>query len=312
MARTIAITGGRGFIGRRLVAKHAALGDRVRVLSRKEPGPNVGLRIETFLGDLLSPELATLANFARGADVLYHCAAEYQDPSRMTAVNVEGTRTLLMAAAGHIGRWVQLSSLGIYGPMRSGVIREDTAPTPSGPYEASKLAADELVMDDAKRSGMQWTMLRPGIVFGRDMPNASVRAFLRAIRSGQAVSIGPPGAILPYVHVDDVVAALMLIGLHPRAVGEVFNICEDCTVGEFMEEAARLLGVSPPSLRLPEALVRAAAAALSWIPGFPLTAARIDALTRRTRYPSDKLIRTLGFRFETGWRLGLRETVAAH
>jgi len=153
-------------------------------------------------------------------------------------------------------------------------------------------------------------MLRPGIVFGHDMPNESVRAFLRAIRSGHFVFIGPPGTLLPYVHVDDVVAALLLCGGDNRAIGEIFNISEDCTVEEFVLEAARLLATAAPTTRVPEILARVAAKALSWVPGFPLTTARVDALTRRVSYPVDKLTHTLGFRFAMGWRNGLREMAA--
>jgi nucleoside-diphosphate-sugar epimerase len=116
---------------------------------------------------------------------------------------------------------------------------------------------------------------------------------------------------LPYVHVDDATAALVLCGGDDRAVGEIFNISEDCTIEEFVLEAARLLATRAPTMRFPETLVRVATKALSWVPGFPLTTARVDALTRRVCYPADKLVHTLGFSFTTGWRNGLRETVVA-
>ncbi len=306
MGQTIAITGGRGFIGRKVVASHLALGDRVRVLARGATGPAWGRDVEIVSCDLTSSAPAQLERFTTGADVLYHCAAEYRDPFRTSAVNVEGTRKLLAAAAGNIARWVQLSSLGVYGPRRSGVVREDTSPTPVGAYETSKLA-----IDACKRTGMPWAMLRPGIVFGHGMPNDSLRAFLRVIGRGRFAFIGPPGAVLPYVHVDDVAAALVLCAKDNRAVGEIFNLSEDCKVEEFVFEAARLLGAAPPNLRLPELPVRVAAKALSWIPGVPLTTARVDALTRRVSYPVDRIRETLAFRFATGWRNGLREMVAA-
>lgn len=310
MPGTIAITGGRGFIGRRLVERHLALGDHVRVLVRDASDPSWGRNVEIVSGDLTSSEPTRLKHFAKNAEVLYHCAAERQDVLRMSAVNVEGTRKLLGAAEGNIGRWVQLSSLGVYGPRRSGVVREDTPPAPVGAYETTKLAADQAVIGACRRTGMRWAMLRPGIVFGRDMPNESMRALLRAIRGGRFAFIGSPGALLPYVHLDDVVTALLLCGRDDRAVGESFNLSEDCMVGEFALEAARLLAAAPPTMHLPEILVRAAAKALSWVPGFPLTMARVDALTRRVAYPSDKIVQTLEFRFATGWRSGLHEMVA--
>jgi nucleoside-diphosphate-sugar epimerase len=293
-----------------LVASHLAAGDHVRVLARDATQPFWGREVEIISGDLVSADPQRLRSFAKGADVLYHCAAEQADSLRMTAVNVEGTRGLL-AAAGGAGRWVQLSSLGVYGGMRSGVVREDTAPCPAGAYEVSKLAADRIVVDTCGRVGIQWVVLRPGIVFGHDMPNDSMRALLRAIRRGRFVFIGPRGALLPYVHVDDVVAALVLCGGDKRAAGEIFNLSDHCTVEEFVVEAARLLTTAPPAARVPRVLAKTVAMILSSLPGFPLTSDRVDALTRRVRYPIDKLAHTLEFRLATGWRNGLREMIAA-
>jgi len=192
--RTIAVTGGRGFIGRRLIERHLALGDRVRALVRNAAGLLWSHSVEIFHADLMSSEPDQLRRFAFGADILYHCAAEHQDASRMAAVNIEGTRKLLLAAAGCTGRWIQLSSLGVYGPKRSGIVSEEDTPAPVGAYETSKLTADQMVVGELKGTGTQWSILRPGIVFGREMPNESVRAFLRAIRNGSFVFIGAPGA----------------------------------------------------------------------------------------------------------------------
>jgi nucleoside-diphosphate-sugar epimerase len=83
------------------------------------------------------------------------------------------------------------------------------------------------------------------------MPSESMRAFLRAIRSGRFAFIGSPGAPLSYVHVDDVVTALVLCGQDNRAIGEIFNLSEDCTVEEFVLEAASLLAAAPPDYARP-------------------------------------------------------------
>src|SRR5436853_6570123 len=122
----IAITGGTGAVGRRLVDRFVAAGDTVRALTRQDD-PGFAPAVEVHRGDLAS-ETGALARFADGADVLYHCAAEIYDPGRMMEVNAGGTGRLIAAARGRVRRWVQLGSIGTYGAPERGVI--DGAPPP--------------------------------------------------------------------------------------------------------------------------------------------------------------------------------------
>jgi len=305
MTKLIAVTGASGFIGRILAQRHLQDGDHLRILTRGSRPGEWPLKVEIHRADLTRPDPDSLSHFAQGADVLYHCAAEIIDEDRMESTNVTGTRHLLAAAAGRIGRWVQLSSMGIYGVRQSGIVTEDTVPTPGNTYEQTKWAADREVLDAGRCHGMAFTLLRPAIVFGQSMPNNSMRALIRAIGSGHFFFIGAPGAILPYVHVDDVVEGLMVCGRHPRAAGQTFNLCDEFTIEEFVAEVARLLPCKVPARRLPKLPIRIMAAVLGKIPGFPLTTGRVDALTRRVSYPSTHLAEITGFRLVTGWKKGL-------
>lgn len=286
----VAVTGASGFIGRRLVAEHLRRGDRVRILTRKA-GAALPEGVEAHVGDLAG-ELP--AGFPGEADVLYHCAAELRDVANMESINVGGTARLL-AAAGGIGRWVQLSSVGVYGPQRVGVVTEETSPAPANPYERSKAEADRLVMAGAAAGGFGYAILRPSIVFGTDMPNPSLRQLAAMVRRGLFFFIGPPGATANYIHVDDVVAALMLCGSHPRAAGQVFNLSDCRSFEDFIAAIAAACGVPRPTRRLPENLVRALAAVFGRVPRNPLTTARIEAMTGRASYPIDKIRGMLGY-----------------
>ena len=144
-------------------------------------------------GDLEKPDDA-LARFSDRLDVLYHCGAEVVDVRRMYAVNVEGVRALLRAAAGRIGRWVQLSSVGVYGPSQSGVISEDTPVAPRGIYEQTKADADALIMEAGRlRHIASYAVLRPSIVFGTGMPNQSIAQMMRVVQRRLFFYIGRSG-----------------------------------------------------------------------------------------------------------------------
>ena len=308
----VAITGGTGFIGSRLAAAHLARGDRVRLLTRRAPParPPLPPGASWCAGDLRDPA-ADLAAFAGGADVLYHCAGVLRDPRAMAAVHVGGTRRLLEAAEGRVGRWVQLSSVGVYGPRRDGEVTEESPIRPVGPYEVTKAAADDAVGAAHARGRIVAATLRPSIVFGPGMPNGSLRALIRMVERRLFFFVGPPGASANYVPAESVVEALMICGAHPAAAGAVFNLSDHATLEEFVGWIAEERGVAAPRARLPEAPVRAASALLRLVPGWPLTPSRVAALTTRARYPATRLERTLGFRPTTGLERAVRALARA-
>jgi len=282
----IAITGATGFVGKYLVDKHLQLGDSVSVLTRSRLSiPNV----EVFQADLTSPGL-NLTSFLNEIDVLYHCAGVLSDESKMEQLHVHGTKELIKFAKGNVGRWVQLSSVGVYGPCQAGSISESSHLHPNNVYEKSKLESDELIMD----SGIEYSILRPSIVFGESMTNQSLFSMIRMINAGWFFYIGKSGAKMNYVHVNDVVQALYLCGTHADAKADIFNLSQTISI----EHMVPALG-GESCQRIPLAVANFIANMSRIFPGIPLTSSRINALTSRCSYSSDKIQETLGFEFSS-------------
>ncbi|MGA2962917.1 MAG: NAD-dependent epimerase/dehydratase family protein [Candidatus Korobacteraceae bacterium] len=293
----VAITGGTGFIGRRLVQRHAAAGDTVRVLTRR-PSNQTGFpdAVRVHTADLASgTDAALLSQFVQGADVVYHCAGEISNESRMRSLHVDGTRRLIEAAEGRIGHWVQLSSVGAYGPHRCGAVTEETPLRPVGAYETSKAESDELVQQAARSGSFSCTVLRPSIVFGPGMKSQSLRQMGRMIDRGIFFFIGLVGASANYICVENVIEALVSCGRIPAAKGRVYDISDRRTIEEFVAVIADALRKPCPNLRIPERLARFAARTLGKVPSFPLTESRVDALTSRAVYPADRIERELNY-----------------
>ncbi len=301
----VAITGGTGFIGRKLALRHLQRGDEVRVLTRRA-GPESGLpeAVAVFRGDLT--EESVLSAFTAGADVLYHCAGEIRDATRMAAVHVEGTRRLIEAARHRVGRWVQLSSVGVYGHPRAGRITEESPPDPRGVYETTKKQSDELVQAAGRSGAFPWVILRPSIVFGEDMPNQSLFQMMRVIDRGQFFFVGKPGASANYIYVDNVIDALLLCAQHPGAPGKTFNLSDFATLEAFVGMIADALGRERPRARLPAFAARLLAAAGTAVSRrFPLTPSRVDALTTRASYPIDAIQGALGYTHRVSLQTGI-------
>lgn len=224
----------------------------------------------------------------------------------MRQLHVEGTANLLSLLRSRERsseplRWVQLSSVGAYGPGEiSGmtrVVTESTPEDPRGEYEITKTVADHLLQNASREGNISLTILRPSNVFGPGMPNRSLPGLLNAIQRGLFFYIGSRDATSTYVHVDDVARALVACASNPNAVGRVYNLSNDCRLADLVNAVADASGRSRPRLLVPESLVRTVSSTFEGRSFWPLTSSRIDALVSRTSYPADLIKRELGFEF---------------
>jgi nucleoside-diphosphate-sugar epimerase len=144
----LAITGGTGFVGSRLIALAIEAGHRVRALTRREQAERE--HIVWVPGDL--QDGPALARLAEGADAVIHVAGVVNAPDRagFALGNVEGTRNMLAAAEGAgLKRFVHVSSLAAREPGMSD-------------YGWSKAEGDRLV----EASPLDWTIVCPPAIYG--------------------------------------------------------------------------------------------------------------------------------------------------
>lgn len=304
----VAITGGTGFIGRQLVLRLLERGDSIRVLSRCSRSETGLLGAHTFYGDL-SAQDAKLESFVDGVDVLYHCAGVINDTERMYAVHVQGTERLLAAARGRIGKWVQLSSVGAYGPVSAGMVTEDCPESPVGEYECTKTESDRLVRAFSDEGAFPAVLLRPAIVYGPNMRNRSLFQLIRTIDRGLFFFIGPPGASANYIHVANVVEALVRCGTQERSNGRTYIVSDHRSLEEFVGMIASALDRHAPRHRLSLAPVHLFARLGRWLPGFPLTESRVAALSNRAIYSCSRIQDELGYVHTISMEQGIRQMV---
>lgn len=293
------VTGGTGFIGLGLVRALLSQGHHVTMLSRKSAEQARVLFTDQDRDHLswITTDLAhqdsglptKLQPFLVPEAVLFHCAGEVKDPDVMQALHVDGTARLIEATRGKLNTWVQLSSVGAYGPKHQGIVTETTPEAPVGPYETSKTQADELVRSAALDGAFSARILRPAIVIGPDMPNDALRQIISVLYRRRFVYFGKKTALTNYVAVDNLIEALIACPSAQGEICEVFNLAETRPLHEVIDALSRGLGIIPPSRRIPLALVYAAASLGRVVPGFPLTRSRADALSSTASYDSDKL-----------------------
>ncbi len=260
MSRTVLVTGGAGFIGSNLVRELLERGDTVRVLDNFSTGFRGNLseledEVEVVEGDLRSYERVHAA--VRGAEVVFHQGAlpsvprSVQDPLTTTAVNVEGTLNVLLAARDEgVRRVVTASSSSVYGNGGTLPRTEDQAPDPISPYAVAKLAAERFCTSFSRVYGMETVSLRYFNVFGpRQDPNSQYAAvvprFISAIAAGRPVTIHGDGEqSRDFTYVANVVVANVRAAEAPGAAGEILNVATGGseTVDNLADTIGRLLG----------------------------------------------------------------------
>jgi len=288
----VLVTGGAGFIGSNLVRALLERGDDVRVLDNFSTGSRAnldGVDVEIVEGELRSYE--RVHNAVRGVEVVYHLGAlgsvprSVQDPLTSSAVNVEGTLNVLLAArdAG-VRRVVFASSSSVYGSSAELPAREDGPVDPISPYGVAKLAAERYCVSFSRvYHTFETVVLRYFNVFGpRQNPHseyaAAVPLFITAIAEGKPVTIfGDGGQARDFTYVSNVVDANLLAADAEGANGRIFNVAAGAphTVTQLIDTLAELLGKPaekiyadprPGDIRDSFADVAAARETLGWEP----------------------------------------------
>ncbi len=209
MSRKVLVTGGAGFIGSNLVHALLERGDNIRVLDNFATGNRANLAgieddIEIVEGELRSYE--RVHNAVRGVEVVFHQGAlpsvprSVQDPLTTSAVTIEGTLNVLLAARDeHVRRVVFASSSSVYGNTGTLPRTETQQPDPISPYAVAKLAAERYCVSFSRVYGLETVALRYFNVFGpRQNPHSQYAAvvplFFAAIQDGRPVPIHGDGS----------------------------------------------------------------------------------------------------------------------
>jgi nucleoside-diphosphate-sugar epimerase len=256
---TVLVTGGAGFIGSNLVRGLLDRGDDVVVLDNFATGSRSnldGLDVKVVEGELRSYE--RVHNAVRGAEVVFHLGAlgsvprSVQDPLTSSAVNVEGTLNVLLAARDEgVQRVVYSSSSSVYGVRRDLPVKEDAPPDPLSPYGVTKLAAERFCVAFARvYDGLETTVLRFFNVFGpRQSPHSQYAAvvpkFMTRIAAGDQITIDGDGEqSRDFTYISNVVDATIRAAFAEGVSGRIFNVATggSASVNHLADTIGSILG----------------------------------------------------------------------
>jgi nucleoside-diphosphate-sugar epimerase len=229
------VTGAHGFIGANLVRSLLAAGDDVHAIVRPDSAHasrNAELEGRVTFHECDITDAAHLATIVREItpERVFHLAhyggnRGQADEAMIRHVIMDGTAALYDACRGvlSIRAIVHTGSSSEYG-IKSAPMREDMVLEPHTAYGAAKGWATVHGQRLAQEAKLPIVTVRPFSVYGAyEAPARLVPAAIRAAIRGEALPISDPTTPRDFIHVDDVVEALLQAStnVHP---GEIFNL----------------------------------------------------------------------------------------
>jgi NADH dehydrogenase len=265
----ILVTGASGYLGSHIVRRLAGLGRPVRALVRNRRFAEAearlaNLKIDWVEGDVTKPE--TLPPALAGVEAVIHTVAIAIEKGERTyeSINYQGTVNLVNAAkAAGVKRFVNICQLGADSQL---------------PYRflASKGKAQEYVA----ASGLEWTALRPSVIWGPEDEFANTFAKLVPLSPLIFPIIGNGKAPFQPVWVEDVVSAAVTSLDDPGTIGHDYELGgpQVLTIEEIERRTLKAIGAKRLMIPFPIPILRLAVLVMGLLPAPPVTASLLDLL----------------------------------
>lgn len=262
----VLVTGGTGFLGRRLVERLLAQKRPVTILARRS-APDLAARGVRFIAAPLTDKPALL-EATRDIGTVFHIAAKvgvFGRPADFHETNVNGTLSLLEACRlNKVPRLVHTSTPSVVYNERDLANADETLPLTTScpsPYPLTKAIAERAVLA-ANTPGLRTIALRPHLIWGRGDPHLVPRVIAAAC-AGKLRIVGDGKNRVDMVHVENAVDAQLLAETalidNTPAVGRAYFItnAEPVALWPWINNLLGALNIPPVTKKIPLKLARA-------------------------------------------------------
>jgi nucleoside-diphosphate-sugar epimerase len=318
------VTGGSGFVGKRLITALRERGHSVRALGRSEAARTEvsQLGAEPWEGDLSDAEV--LKRGMEGCEVVFHSAAvvktwgpraDFYEP------NVRGTEHVLEASrAVGVKRLVHVSTEAVLLDGTPLVNVDETRPlpeTPIGHYAATKNAAERLVLS-VNSPELTTIAVRPRFIWGLG-DNVVMPSIIAAVKSGRFRWVDGGHYKTSTCHVANCVEGLLLAAEKGQG-GQAYFLTDGEPVDfrDFITAMLKTQGVEPGRKTIPRGFAMSVATVSEllwnflWLPGMPpVTRSELLLAGSEVTVSDAKARRELGYEGRVSREAGLRELAKA-
>jgi nucleoside-diphosphate-sugar epimerase len=314
----IFVTGGTGFLGRKLIKRLVEEGHSIMALSRSEASDG----IISLLGAVaVRGSLNNIASWAgnfKTNDIVIHCAAPVEFWGEWkkfyNEITVATKNLLVYSAEMGIKRFIYISSESVVQGKKPLIEIDENFSYPKEPNsyygKAKKLAELEILNYE---TDMETLIIRPSFIWGKDCP--AIELIEHKIKAGQFLWLDRGKCIIETVHVDNVVEAIIL-ACTKGSSHSIYFVTDDnlITVRDFFTEIMKIKGITIPEKSFPNFIVKGVATSTEFLWKVfkvknPPPISRFDwsfvGMTRK--YDISKIQNELGYKPVTSREEGLKE-----
>ena len=245
----ILVTGGKGFIGSKIVEMLTKDGHMVTVVDNNDTYGImtkqeleklfqwrtrnwVAENVQVISGDILN-RLICLKAFSHNPDIVIHLAtyprAKIVDEDPILGIpKVINTTTNLLwhSSKWNIKKFVYISSSMVYGDFADGT-KEDANTKPKNIYGEAKLTGERMVKLFAKRDNLNYNIVRPSGVYGPgDMPDRVVSKFFEKAMKNETITLHNGANKVDFTYRQDAARGIIM-----SALSSVSNVSFNITAG---------------------------------------------------------------------------------
>ncbi len=217
---------------------------------------------EIITGNIASQDAVELIRKNK-PETIFHLAADayvpnsFNHPREGMESNLWGTINVLEACRtlNKLKAVVCTSSSEIYGTAQYAPIDENHPLNPSSPYAASKVAADRAAYSYFNTYHLPVAIIRPFNTFGPRHTYDVIPKFIRLAKNGEPLTVHGKGLqTRDFTYVEDMVEAFLLMGSHPKALGQSVNFGtgRDVTIKKTAELVKSFVGSDSPIVYTPQ------------------------------------------------------------
>jgi nucleoside-diphosphate-sugar epimerase len=266
--QSILVTGGTGFIGSHLLPKLHKRNLQIVLAVRNHLSNEFNLPYKIVKVNEID-ESTDWTEALKEIDTVIHLAARAHqlndqalDPeAEFLQINCEGTKTLVkQAIAAGVKHFIFISSIGAMATLSDTIISEESPCQPDTPYGRSKLNAETALVELCRKTQMNWTILRPTLVYGPNNPGNMERLFALVTKKLPL----PLGSIVnsrSLLYVGNLVDVIIKCIEDDRAKNQTFIVSDgvDLSTSELIFRMGNAMGEKILLLSFPPSLLRLAA-----------------------------------------------------
>jgi len=247
------INGAGGFVGSHIVEAFCREGHQVTASDIQGADFSIPKKAGAKIvpADITDPK--AVKEVVAGHDVVVNVAGIFDlaaPRELMEKVNVQGVRNMCEASLDNgVSRFVQLSTVGVYGKPEKTPCSEPDPKNPVDNYGQTKWLGEQEAFRYHREKGLPVTALRPTLIYGpRSQYGQAMYIGLFSLmkhRGRKGIAMVDSGPLTHHAHVEDAGRAVLLLAEKDQAVGRAFNLADDApiTFREMMEHTLEPLGM---------------------------------------------------------------------